>query len=48
MTGDKILLKEVQMGKGGQITYGDGVNPKSLEKESLIFQVSGHPRKLCT
>jgi hypothetical protein len=24
MTGDKTLLKEVQMGKGGQITYGDG------------------------
>jgi hypothetical protein len=24
MTGDKTLLKEVQMGKGGSITYGDG------------------------
>jgi hypothetical protein len=24
-----------------------GVKPKLLEKESLIFQVSGHPRKLC-
>jgi hypothetical protein len=24
MTGDKTLLKEVQMGKGGRITYGNG------------------------
>jgi hypothetical protein len=33
MTGDKTLLKEVQMGKGGRIMEM-GVNPKSLEKES--------------
>jgi hypothetical protein len=28
MTGDKTLLKEVQMGKGGRITYGDGSQSK--------------------
>jgi hypothetical protein len=47
MTGDKTLLKEVQMGKGGRITYGDGASPKSLEKGSSAFQVSEHLRKLC-
>jgi hypothetical protein len=32
MTGDKTLLKEVQMGKGGQITYGDGSQSKVIGK----------------
>jgi hypothetical protein len=40
LTGDKTLLKEVQMGKGGRITYGDGSQPKLLEKGLLTFQVS--------
>jgi hypothetical protein len=30
MTGDKTLLKEVQMAKGGQITYGDGSQSKVI------------------
>jgi hypothetical protein len=24
ITGDKTLVKDVQMGRGGRITYGDG------------------------
>jgi len=32
MTGDKTLLKEVQMGKGGRITYGDGSQSKVIGK----------------
>jgi len=32
MTSDKTLLKEVQMGKGGQITYGDGSQSKVIGK----------------
>jgi hypothetical protein len=32
MTGDKTLLKEVQMGKGGRITYGDGIQSKVIGK----------------
>jgi hypothetical protein len=32
MTGDKILLKEVQMGKGGRIIYGDGSQSKVIGK----------------
>jgi hypothetical protein len=32
MTGDKTLLKEVQMGKGGRITYGDGSQSKVIRK----------------
>jgi hypothetical protein len=32
MTGDKTLLKEVQMGKGGWITYGDGSQSKVVGK----------------
>jgi hypothetical protein len=32
MTGDKALLKEVQMGKGGRITYGDGSQSKVIGK----------------
>jgi hypothetical protein len=31
-TGDKTLLKEVQMGKGGRITYGDGSQSKVIGK----------------
>jgi hypothetical protein len=30
MTGDKTLLKEVQMAKGGRITYGDGSQSKVI------------------
>jgi hypothetical protein len=32
MTGDKTLLKEVQMVKGGRITYGDGSQSKVIGK----------------
>jgi hypothetical protein len=32
MTGDKTLLKEVQIGKGGRITYGDGSQSKVIGK----------------
>jgi len=32
MTGDKTLLKEVQMGKGGRIAYGDGSQSKVIGK----------------
>jgi hypothetical protein len=32
MTGDKTLLKEVHMGKGGRITYGDGSQSKVIGK----------------
>jgi hypothetical protein len=32
MTGDKTSLKEVQMGKGGRITYGDGSQSKVIGK----------------
>jgi hypothetical protein len=32
MIGDKTLLKEVQMGKGGRITYGDGSQSKVIGK----------------
>jgi hypothetical protein len=32
MIGDKTLLKEVQMGKGGWITYGDGSQSKVIGK----------------
>jgi hypothetical protein len=32
MTGDKTLLKEVQMGRGGRITYGDGSQSKVIGK----------------
>jgi transposase InsO family protein len=32
MTSDKTLLKEVQMGKGGRITYGDGSQSKVIGK----------------
>jgi hypothetical protein len=32
MTSDKTLLKEVQMGKGGRMTYGDGSQSKVIGK----------------
>jgi hypothetical protein len=32
MTGDKTILKEVHMGKGGRITYGDGSQSKVIGK----------------
>jgi hypothetical protein len=32
MTGDKTLQKEVQMGKGGRITYGDRSQSKVIGK----------------
>jgi transposase InsO family protein len=35
MTGDKTLLKEVQMGKGGRITYGDGSQSKVIGKRII-------------
>jgi hypothetical protein len=35
MTGDKTLLKEVQMGKGGRITYGDGSQSKVIGKGTV-------------
>jgi hypothetical protein len=38
MTGDKTLLKEVQMGKGGRITYGDGSQSKVIGKGIIDIQ----------
>jgi len=32
MTGDKTLQKEIQMGRGGKITYGDGSQSKVIGK----------------
>jgi hypothetical protein len=32
MTGEKTLLKEIQMGRGGKITYGDGTQSKVIGK----------------
>jgi hypothetical protein len=32
MTGDKTLLKEVQMSRGGRITHGDGSQSKVIGK----------------
>jgi hypothetical protein len=32
MTGDKTLLKDVQMGRGERITYGDGSQSKVIKK----------------
>jgi hypothetical protein len=32
MTCDNALLKDVQMGRGGRITYGDGSQSKVIEK----------------
>jgi len=32
MIADKTLLKKVQMGKGGRITYGDGSQSKAIRK----------------
>jgi hypothetical protein len=32
MTSDKTLLKEVQMSRGGTITYGDGSQSKIIGK----------------
>jgi hypothetical protein len=37
MTGDKTLLKEVQMGKGGRITYGDGRGSRQISSASANF-----------
>jgi hypothetical protein len=39
MTGDKTLLKEVPMGKGGRITYGDRNQSKVIGKG--IIDISG-------
>jgi hypothetical protein len=45
MTGDKTLLKEVQMGKGGRMTYGDGSQSKIIGKRdhrhSRTWSISG-------
>jgi hypothetical protein len=35
MTGDKTLLKEVQMGRGGRIIYGDGSQSKVIGKRLI-------------
>lgn len=32
MTGDKSLIKKVQMGRGEKITYGDGSQSKVIRK----------------
>jgi hypothetical protein len=39
MTGDKTLLKEIQMSRGGKITYGDGSQSKVIGKG--IIDISG-------
>jgi hypothetical protein len=47
MTGDKTLLKVVQMGKGGRITYGDGSQSKVIGKGIIDIPGLGTSRKLC-
>jgi hypothetical protein len=32
MTGDRALLKDIQMGRGGRITFGDGSQTKVIGK----------------
>jgi hypothetical protein len=39
MTGDKTLLKDVQMGRGGRITYGDRNQSKVIGKG--LINISG-------
>jgi hypothetical protein len=47
MTGDKTLLKEVQMVKGGRITYGDVNQSKVIGKGIIDIPGLRHLRKLC-
>jgi hypothetical protein len=35
MIGDKTLLKDVQMGRGGRITYGEGSQSKVIGKRLI-------------
>jgi hypothetical protein len=37
MIGHKTLLKEIQMGRGGKITYGDGSQSKVIGKKGLLI-----------
>jgi hypothetical protein len=41
MTGDKNLLKNIKMGKGGEITYGDGSQSKVIGKR--LLEIPGFP-----
>jgi hypothetical protein len=45
ITGDKTLLKEVQMGKGGRITYGDGSQSKVIGKGIIDIPGLGTSRE---
>jgi hypothetical protein len=45
ITGDKTLLKEVQMGKGGRITYGDGSRSKVIGKGIIDIPGLGTSQK---
>jgi hypothetical protein len=47
MTGDKTLLKEVQMAKVGESPMELGANPESFVKGSSTFQASEHLKKPC-
>jgi hypothetical protein len=47
MTGDKTLLKYIQMGRGGRITYGDGSQSKVIGKGLIdIFRTGSISRSL--
>jgi hypothetical protein len=35
MTGDRLLLKDIQMGRGGRITFGDGSQAKVIGKGQI-------------
>jgi hypothetical protein len=35
LTGDKALLKDIQMGRGGRITFGDGSQAKVIGKGQI-------------
>jgi len=47
MTGDKTLLKEVQMGIGGRITYGDRNQSKVIGKGIIDISWLGASQELC-
>jgi hypothetical protein len=35
MTGNRALLKDIQMGRGGRITFGDGSQTKVISKGQI-------------
>jgi len=45
ITGDKTLLKDIQMGKGGRITFGDGSQAKVIGKGQIDIPGLGVSQK---